>query len=152
MTEAERQLYDLDEDGILGSGDVQTVIDHLPAAAKAAASQDAWVPPQPTLMAPFPNPFNSETMIVMSLPEPVHAELSVHNLIGQRIRVLRAQPLSAGVNRLERRRRRRPPGALRRLLRRLGGGGKAHRAAPGAGAVDPRLHHPRKLSQLPVSA
>ena len=57
-------------------------------------------------MAPFPNPFNSETMIVMSLPEPVHAELSVHNLIGQRIRVLRAQPLSAGVNRLERRRRR----------------------------------------------
>ncbi len=84
VTEAERQLYDLDEDGILGSGDVQTLIDHLPAAVKAAASQDAWVPPQPTLMAPFPNPFNSETMIVMSLPEPVHAELSVHNLIGQR--------------------------------------------------------------------
>jgi sugar lactone lactonase YvrE len=100
VTEAERELYDLDEDGILGSGDVQILIDHLPASAKAAGSWDATLSVEPTLMTPFPNPFNSETVLVASLPEPAHVELSIHNLLGQRIRVLRSRPLPAGVIRI----------------------------------------------------
>lgn len=51
-------------------------------------------------MAPFPNPFNAETVLVASLPEPAQVELSVYNLLGQRIRVLRSRPLPAGVFRI----------------------------------------------------
>ena len=41
-----------------------------------------------TLFQNFPNPFNKETMIEFHLPETGHAELTVYNMLGQRITTL----------------------------------------------------------------
>ena len=99
LTESEQTDYDLNEDGIVGSADVVLLVEHLPASAKRASMWDAMLPDQPTLLAPFPNPFNAETVLTVALPEPAHVELAVHNLLGQRIRTLRSQVLPAGIHR-----------------------------------------------------
>jgi sugar lactone lactonase YvrE len=98
-TESGRASYDLDGDAVVGVSDVQLLIEHLPASAKTAALRHAALPSQPTLLAPFPNPFNGETVIMAGLPKPTQVQLSVHNLLGQRIRTLRSQVLPAGTHR-----------------------------------------------------
>lgn len=44
----------------------------------------------------YPNPFNSSTLIPYSLAEPGHIELTVYNLLGQRVRTLEDSHLPAG--------------------------------------------------------
>ena len=99
LNESEQTDYDLNEDGIVGPADVTLLVEHLPASAKWAARWDATLPDRSTLLAPFPNPFNAETVLRFSLPKPARLELAVHNLLGQRIRTLRSHALAAGMHR-----------------------------------------------------
>jgi len=46
------------------------------------------IPQTTTLLQNYPNPFNPRTAIRYSLPVSGHVELSVYNLLGQRIRTL----------------------------------------------------------------
>lgn len=99
---AEDELYDFDEDGSLGLGDVHTLMAHFPVSAKRSGWQEDAVllPNRPLLLQPYPNPFNAETVILLALPAPAFVELVVHNLLGQVIRVLRSQSMPAGVHRI----------------------------------------------------
>ena len=96
LTATEHPGHDLDGDGTLGPADVQLLLTHLPGAAKPAALPGMPGSEVATLLPPFPNPFNAETVLTAVLPGPTYAELSVYNLLGQRIRTLRSQVLPAG--------------------------------------------------------
>ena len=50
------------------------------------------------LDANSPNPFNPVTAIRFALPAPMWAELTIYNLLGQQVRVLRSGLLEAGVH------------------------------------------------------
>jgi len=57
------------------------------------------VPTSIALVSNFPNPFNSSTIITFSIPQALsnsHVELSVHNVLGQRVRRLLNQSMPAG--------------------------------------------------------
>jgi hypothetical protein len=47
---------------------------------------------------PCPNPFNGETMLQFTLPEPTEVRLSVYNILGQEVNVLITGYLPAGKN------------------------------------------------------
>ena len=96
MTAAEHPGHDLDEDGAVGPADVQLLLSHLPGSNKPAVLPGMTGPDVATLLPPFPNPFNAATVLTVVLPEPTYVDLSVYNLLGQRIRTLRSQPLPAG--------------------------------------------------------
>lgn len=49
----------------------------------------------------FPNPFNPITAITFSIPRPEHVELSVYNLLGQRVAVLVDELREAGIHKVE---------------------------------------------------
>ncbi|MCP4684742.1 MAG: T9SS type A sorting domain-containing protein, partial [bacterium] len=48
-----------------------------------------------------PNPFNPTTIIRFSLPQAEDVQLEVFNLLGQKVKVLRSGPHSAGTYTLE---------------------------------------------------
>ena len=49
----------------------------------------------------FPNPFNLQTTIQYTLPEPAHVTLTIFNITGQEVQVLLDQDQSSGVHRLK---------------------------------------------------
>ncbi len=51
-----------------------------------------------SLGAPWPNPFNPVTRIPFTLTRPEFVKLSVHNLLGQEVAVLRNGALPAGTH------------------------------------------------------
>jgi hypothetical protein len=52
------------------------------------------------LHANYPNPFNPETTIAFDLPQAGSVELQVFDLLGQTVRTLVAQELSAGTHQM----------------------------------------------------
>ena len=96
--EAER--FDLDGDGLLGEADIHLLVQHLRpgAAAKAIVGQQTLT--QVSLLPPYPNPFNSQTVLAFQLPEAQPAVLALFNLIGQQVRKLVAETKGAGVHRV----------------------------------------------------
>ena len=54
------------------------------------------VPNEHALFESYPNPFNASTSIRYSLPAPTSVSLSIHNILGQRVRVLVNQAMPAG--------------------------------------------------------
>ncbi|HVO76657.1 MAG TPA: M1 family aminopeptidase [Candidatus Bathyarchaeia archaeon] len=60
------------------------------------APTDASVPPMAFLDQNFPNPFNPVTTIAFSLAGPATVSLRIYDAAGRLVRVLAAEPLSAG--------------------------------------------------------
>ena len=90
-------LHDLDGDGHVGAGDLDALRAHLPSAARRVGSGAS--PASVALLPPYPNPFNAQTALVVTLPAATRAELSIHNLLGQRVRRLLDGERPAGVHR-----------------------------------------------------
>ncbi|MBI5266494.1 MAG: 5'-nucleotidase C-terminal domain-containing protein [candidate division Zixibacteria bacterium] len=59
------------------------------------------VPQSFALLQNYPNPFNPTTQIDFALPTPSTVVLEVFNVLGQRVRTLVNEPMSAGVHRVE---------------------------------------------------
>ena len=54
------------------------------------------VPAEPRLKNNYPNPFNGSTMIGFSLPKAQRVELSIYNLLGQKVATLVDSELETG--------------------------------------------------------
>lgn len=61
---------------------------------------DNTVPANVYLNQNYPNPFNSETNITLYLPESQEIELSIYNVLGERIRILKKSLVTAGNTRI----------------------------------------------------
>ena len=66
-----------------------------PIVAKPVTSNQA-IPERFALLPNYPNPFNPETTIRFSLPEAVHVQLDIYDILGQKVRRLMDDDLSAG--------------------------------------------------------
>lgn len=70
---------------------VQTV-----GSLTAAEANPAPLPQKIVLFRNYPNPFNAETMIRLSLPRAGHVRLVLYDMLGRQVRVLADERLSAG--------------------------------------------------------
>jgi len=61
--------------------------------------QSAWLPQDIALTA-FPNPFNPSTTIVFTLPQPSHIQLTVWNILGRRVALLKDDWLPSGESKI----------------------------------------------------
>jgi len=66
----------------------------------SVADQEGATPGAYELHQNVPNPFNAETLISFSLPEPSHARLEIYNILGQKIVTLLDDNLGAGAHRV----------------------------------------------------
>ncbi len=51
-------------------------------------ASDVVLPKDFTLLQNFPNPFNPQTSITYGLPEGANVRVTIHNILGQRVRIL----------------------------------------------------------------
>jgi hypothetical protein len=65
---------------------------------KEVIAQTDILPSTYTLAPNYPNPFNPTTTIEFTLPQPGHVDLSVYNLLGQKVRTLVNEELVAGTH------------------------------------------------------
>ncbi len=59
-------------------------------------SDETSVPFQYALHNNYPNPFNPVTTISFDLPEEIHTEVAVYNMMGQKVRTLHSGSMTAG--------------------------------------------------------
>ena len=67
-----------------------------PVGVQDEPSLDLLLPEEYSLFQNFPNPFNPVTSINYSLPEAVHVNLEIYNVLGQKVRTLVDEPQLAG--------------------------------------------------------
>ncbi len=96
--------FDLDGDGTVDFDDFFLLADFFGQSTRAKllalAVELIGLPHGPQLQQNAPNPFNSQTVLSYSLPEPGLARLEVFALTGQRVAVLHQGHHSAGIHRL----------------------------------------------------
>ena len=96
--------FDLDGDGTVDFDDFFLLADFFGQSTRAKllalAVELIGLPHGPQLQQNAPNPFNSQTVLSFSLPEPGPARVEVFALTGQRVAVLSHGHHSAGIHRL----------------------------------------------------
>ena len=68
----------------------------IPIAKLITDQEEQALPQSPALEQNFPNPFNASTQIDFYLPQNMHTEISVYNILGVKVGVLASKTLLAG--------------------------------------------------------
>ena len=58
--------------------------------------ENTMIPSELTILGNFPNPFNPETCINFTLPQEGIVNLDIYNIMGQHVRLLKSDTMSAG--------------------------------------------------------
>jgi len=82
----------------LGGSFRMSAASYEPSVVAVAAA--AVVPERTVLLPAYPNPFNAGTVVPFGLAGTAHVELAVLNVLGQRVALLLAESLPAGVYRV----------------------------------------------------
>jgi hypothetical protein len=69
-----------------------------PTTVSLAAAKGPELPEVFRLRQNYPNPFNPSTVLSFDLPAPSHVNLTVFNVLGQRVTTLVDEPLTAGTH------------------------------------------------------
>jgi hypothetical protein len=89
----------------VGNNGSEWYVDDVQISARvpgAAGQPHATVPGEMSLGEPYPNPFNSTTVIPLDLNSPARVELAVYNLLGQKVATLSPMTaLTAGTHRFQ---------------------------------------------------
>ena len=71
-------------------------IEFVEGLRPTAVREDNALPEDMQLLPNYPNPFNSETRIAFTLPEPTRVRIVVYNVLGQSVRTLLSSDMEAG--------------------------------------------------------
>lgn len=89
--------HNLSPEGILAQLEVNGINSQM--LIMPSSVQDEGLSPLPTmLLANYPNPFNPETTLNFQLAHAQSAQLSIHNLKGQKVRSLHSGMLKSGIH------------------------------------------------------
>ncbi len=81
------------DDRIAVMSEVLEFFDQIGGVESGAAPA---IPSEFALLPNFPNPFNPSTTLVYQLPERARVQLGIYNVLGQRVRLLRNETITAG--------------------------------------------------------
>ena len=76
------------------------LLEAMNSTVKIADKQQLEIPYSFTLSVPYPNPFNQQTTVQFTLPEPSDVHFSIMNLLGQKVEGMIDQPMMAGEHRI----------------------------------------------------
>jgi hypothetical protein len=76
--------------------EVEAAIMVCPKPSAVEGEEDAFTPQDFELYQNYPNPFNNETIIKFSLAKPAEVNLTIYNILGQKVRTLVEGRLQAG--------------------------------------------------------
>ncbi|MCJ7496712.1 MAG: T9SS type A sorting domain-containing protein, partial [candidate division Zixibacteria bacterium] len=74
--------------------------DHLITDVEEPKDSKTFLPDKFSLSQNYPNPFNPNTLIEYALPQPSSVKLIIHNILGQKIRVMVNEYQPAGYKRI----------------------------------------------------
>ena len=88
-------MDELRDEVLLALADIPPIEEETVETAVATSDQTS-IPQAFSLAQNAPNPFNGETLIRFALPQPSQVELTIYNLLGQRVATLAQGPSAAG--------------------------------------------------------
>lgn len=91
----------INPDGYVFAGTFGTSVFRSLETTTSVQSTNLIVPESITLEQNFPNPFNPETEIHFRLPRADHVSLTIYNILGNKIRTLVEEHLTAGSHRVQ---------------------------------------------------
>lgn len=100
LYEAVLTLSTRDGSGVSGGTDLSDLVIHLRAFVESGTSVPEGTVSEFALTMASSNPFRSEAVLLLSLPEPGNCVLQIYDISGRLVQTLQSGPISAGSHRM----------------------------------------------------